>query len=68
MTTTSPEQTEAAYAYLAYCRAELTPTVLLDSIRISKLNLSPKQGFVERVKYNYDQQLKAAKDFFKKAH
>ena len=50
MTPSSPEQEQAAYEYLRWCRADIAQeTVVLDSTRISKLTLAKAVPFKEKV-------------------
>lgn len=50
MTPSSLQQSEAAYEYLRWCRADITQnTVVLDSTRISKLKLAKAVPLREKI-------------------
>jgi hypothetical protein len=50
MTPSSPQQQETAFEYLKWCRADITsPTIVLDSTRISKLTLAKAVPLREKI-------------------
>lgn len=50
MTPSSPQQEQAAYEYLRWCRADIAQeTIVLDSTRISKLTLAKAVPLREKV-------------------
>ncbi len=51
MTPSSPQQQQAAYEYLRWCRADISQeTIVLDSTRISKLTLVKAVPLRDKVK------------------